>query len=177
MKKALILVIPLLGAGVLVAVLLLLIGNREPPAWQPVLQEYIAYQKSQSRLPLNYTLEASYHATRPWDYQPDLPEIVFGSHYYYRTDEPMPAQDSGNMPLPYPPHDLWCLLVAVHPAASASVQYQVLFAAEHHDLYNATWVIHAPLSPATDPGLRQKLERIGCDRFDVSPASLAYLSR
>jgi hypothetical protein len=172
MKKSFYLIIPVLVPGILLVIMQAL-GSRQPPAWEPALLAYIAYQKSQAFHPVTIRLISASHASRPWNYQRDIPEIVFGTNNYYRTDQPA-VSEGGGMPLPYPPQDLWCLLVEVHPAAFASAKYQVLFAAEHLDLYNAAWVIHAPLSALSDPGLRQKLDRIGCNRLDRLPATLAY---
>jgi GAF domain-containing protein len=168
-KKARYLIIPVLVPGILVAVLLVY-GSREPPAWHQIYEQYAVYLRFLSPHPQTLTLISAEKASRPWYFFHEQAENVFGTNGYYEVDMP---QNKGSMPLNYPPQEVWCLLVEVRQQASSSSECRLLFAVEHSDLYNATWVIHVPLQDLSDYGLHQEMERIGCEVPIIPPASLA----
>lgn len=72
------------------------------------------------------------------------------------TLAPAMANSGGQKPLPYPPHDLWCVrLSGEKGAAPASV-----FVALHGDLYVDTWVVH---ELSADPAaLAADWNAVGC---------------
>jgi hypothetical protein len=70
----------------------------------------------------------------------------------------------GRMPLPFPPTEVWCVLIGMQPPAEGTAaEHAVVFVAQHRDIYNADWVVHqgetAPFSPALAAGL----SGIGCN--------------
>jgi hypothetical protein len=166
MKKLLLLFIPFLLPAVALAAWLLY-DQRQPPAWQVELGKYIAYQERRAFMQI--TAQAVDRAGRPWEFGRDPGYMVYGDTPYYVTDfSYQPSAGSGGMPLPYPPEELWCVLLkleSVHPFGSPKLQ--LVFVARHQDLYNAAWVVHAASQPADSPELLHTLAVVGC-QIDVS---------
>ncbi len=164
MKKLLFLTIPFLVPG-FVLILFLLYAEQQPPAWQTELEKYIAYKERGS--PLLITELVAVRSGRPWRFTGDTNFIVYGDTPYYITDNTYqsgPDRRFSRMPLPYPPEELWCVLLKIGPSYAPSFsKYQLVLVARHQDLYNADWVIHEAILPPSSPELKQTLSRVGCD--------------
>jgi hypothetical protein len=164
MKKILYLSIPILVPGFLL-ILFLLYAKQQPPAWQTELEKYIAYKEHAS--PILITEQSAVRSERPWKFTGDTGYIVYGDTPYYITDNTYQSgRDSrfSRMPLPYPPEELWCVLLKMEPRyAPDFFKYQLVFVARHQDLYNADWVIHEANRPPSSPEIKQTLSRIGCN--------------
>lgn len=171
MKKLLLLSIPVLVPG-FVLVLLFLYSKKQPPAWRSELDKYVAYTEHGSSLRIFE--QAAVRAGRPWEFNGGSGYIVYGDTPYYITEntyQPGVTGGFSRMPLPYPPEELWCVLLKLEPNhAPASFHYQLVFVARHQDLYNADWVIHAAIQPPSSPEIEQTLSRLGCD-INVSNSS------
>jgi hypothetical protein len=176
MKKLLLLTIPVLVPG-FVLVLLFLYAKQQPPAWQSELGKYIAYAERGS--PLRISEQTAVRAARPWEFTGGTGYIVYGDTPYYITEntyQPGVTRGFSRMPLPYPPEELWCVLLEVQPIyAPAFSYYQLVFVARHQDLYNADWVIHAVIQPPSSPEIEQTISRLGCD-IDVSKQPINFIA-
>lgn len=176
MKKLLLLAILVLVPG-FVLLLLLLYAKQQPPAWQSELEKYIAYEERGS--PLRISEQAVVRAGRPWEFTGGSDYIVYGDTPYYITENTYRPGVTGGfsrMPLPYPPEELWCVLLKLEPIhAPAFSHYQLVFVARHQDLYNADWVIHAAIQPPSSPEIEQTLDRLGCD-IDVSKHPINFIA-
>jgi hypothetical protein len=85
---------------------------------------------------------------------------VFGGSAYYQTDfGPVWTERDNLLPLPYPPREMWCVLLKDSTAANGSDATRVVFPALHMDIYNADWLVHET-SPDRDAG--QMLDAVGC---------------
>jgi hypothetical protein len=70
----------------------------------------------------------------------------------------------GRMPLPFPPTEVWCVLLEVQPLAEGTAaEHAVVFVAQHRDIYNADWVVHEGETATSSPALAASLSRIGCN--------------
>lgn len=111
-------------------------------------------------------------AARPWNLRPEMSATTFGRSVRYEVDYNSQAiqrtvptvigtpgldrvQIDGQMPLPYPPEDVWC----VQLSTTREGQPHVVFVAYHQDLYNGAWVVHEPAVT----GLADDLAQLGCD--------------
>ncbi len=71
---------------------------------------------------------------------------------------------AGRMPLPFPPTDVWCVLLQVQPpTAGAEIEREMVFVAQHRDVYSADWVVHESAQAPFGPQMAESLSRIGCD--------------
>jgi hypothetical protein len=107
-------------------------------------------------------------ARRPWQFSRDLGYTSYGYSVYYQTDAGGPDDDPGNrLPLPYPPQELWCVLLARDGYASGEVRVEqpnaVVFVGLHMDLYNADWLVHGEARDLDSGRLREHLDRLGCE--------------
>jgi hypothetical protein len=73
-----------------------------------------------------------------------LPALPFGPAII----EPSSA-GRGQIPLPYPPSDVWCVTLA----ATGAGERRLVFAARHEDLYTAAWVVHESDAAGRSAGL------------------------
>jgi hypothetical protein len=70
----------------------------------------------------------------------------------------------GRMPLPFPPTEVWCVLLDVQPLTEeAAPEHAIIFVAQHRDIYNADWLVHEGETAPFSPALVESLSRIGCD--------------
>ncbi len=91
-------------------------------------------------------------ASLPQNFRAAMSKASYGDTPYYATTHRTNPAYPGQMPLPYPPNDLWCVqLRSPDPAAP-----QVVVIALHQDIYNADWVMHEVTDPKT------VLAAVGC---------------
>jgi hypothetical protein len=164
MKRIFLLFIPFLLPAIALS-LWLFYDKQQPPAWQMELDKYTAYQERSA--PVRITQQTVDRARKPWKFMRDSGFLVYGDTPYYVTDNTYNLGRVGGfnrMPLPYPPEELWCVLLRLEPIyAPVSPRLQMVFVARHQDLYNAGWVIHAAIQPADSAELAQTIARVGCD--------------
>jgi hypothetical protein len=149
----------LLAPVLLVAVLLVAVQGRSP-SWQDALNQYLNYKNMAQRDP--FTVEAVVEAAEPWNLTRDLSADAYGEsvHFITRRYRVEPTDDSpiapagassGSLkPLPFPPQDVWCVLL------KSGKNLQLVFVALHQDLYNADFVIHETVNI-------QDQDKIGCN--------------
>jgi hypothetical protein len=89
----------------------------------------------------------------------DMSGLVFGDSVYYQSDlGPAWTETDSLLPLPYPPREVWCVLLQDSTAATGPAA-RIVFPALHMDMYNADWLVHEAL-----PGqvTAETLDAIGC---------------
>jgi len=99
-------------------------------------------------------------ATRPDRFTRAMSRISYGNSAHYRID----SGDSsylGGRPLPYPPDELWCVLLV--PASGAPSPQQAVFVARHLDEYTGDWVVHQAGGDFGSSQQAQTLAVVGCD--------------
>ena len=155
--KAIRFILPLLLATILVVALLVAIRMNRPSAWRLALDKYVEYRDSSSSR--TTTVHLVDRASKPWNFSRDMSYAVFGDSPYYQTDYGYSGEKrSGPRPLPFPPDDVWCVLLERDHET-----YTIVFVAEHQDLYNADVVIHEGVSDLSTQSLVESVSRIGCD--------------
>ncbi len=135
---------------------------------------YLRYQDSYSHRA--GAVQQIVHAARPWNLTPQMSKATFGNSVVYQTatnyDVPgsfglratatlwpreFSSQRNALRPLPFPPVDVWCVLLRQTDKAQ-----RVVFVAEHQDIYNADWILHEPNAESW-PELNAILSSVGCD--------------
>ena len=165
---------------------LILTGESGTPAWQTKLNEYILYQNINKSTAL--TTRSVTHASKPWNFGDEMSLPPWGDSVVFETAgsdidtsqgitvswQPILTHSlnvDGREPLPYPPDDLWCVLLQVSrsqtspfdPTKGGTVSgYTVVFVGLHNDLYNGAWVVHESAYPFPSPELNATLDEVGC---------------
>jgi hypothetical protein len=164
MKRVVFLSIALILLVVLGAVVFAKIPAKTgmPAVAQFRLDQYIAYAYPDD----NVNVGAAVRATMPGKFVREMSGGAFGDSVFYQTDMgPEGNLHGGARPLPYPPEDLWCVLLerdgTYGPRVAGS--YDVVFVALHMDIHNADWLVHR--GAETLPGQRETgiLSALGCD--------------
>ncbi len=92
----------------------------------------------------------------PWYFTPTMSDASYSDGIYYGTTHSYGGRYGGSRPLPYPPIDLWCILLEQGDRGAQRVIYVAL----HEDLYTADWVVHEPEQDRQ--ALSADLARVGC---------------
>jgi hypothetical protein len=84
---------------------------------------------------------------------------TFGATMHFQTDMGGAGIEAGGLsPLPFPPTDVWCVLLkGGGPPAG-----QVVFVTLHKDLYNADWIVHQGVDDASSVEAQHLLTTLGC---------------
>ena len=175
MKRALFLSLPLIVA--LIAVIAVAAAALAfPAAAKDELDAFLDHVASSSHPGVGraevITLD---RARRPWNLSSEQNYPVFGTSPFYETDrqidwptvvlqtpvwsdEIVTTSGASQPALPFPPTELWCVLMAGEP------HDQVIFLARHHrEPYYTDWVIHeGPHAPFSESVL-DTLSAVGCD--------------
>jgi hypothetical protein len=161
--------VTMLGAVFLVpiavAIALVAIESGRPPDWQSQVDKYTAYMDEVLSQPMKM-LKAQ-RARRPWDFGAQMSRAVYGDSGHYQTDYGYKQKNVGVKPLPFPPLEVWCVLLEVeHPGSLGATQagaYSVVFPALHQDLHSADWVLHEGAGDVLSQEFKESLSKIGCD--------------
>lgn len=162
----------LLSIPIVLFIVLAFVQRNQPPVWQGAIDRYLDYRSTSGAQRLQ--VSAAVKAIRPSAFGPEMSLGAFGNSAYYRT-EPNDRPDSGQeesrglqpgyqredrrRALPYPPKSVWCVIVE----APGGGEKQLLYVAEHQDLYNADLVVHEGPKSSTLEGLNDQASRIGCE--------------
>ena len=171
MKRGVLLIVALLLLAALgVGVLVLLPGKAGLPAGcQAALDQYLAYKNVSLAEGLSVKAEAK--AAKPGSLTQDVSYAVYGDSTYYQTDENY-KEASGQAeaptiwtreefrPLPYPPEEVWCILLE---RSAQTPGYGVAFVSLHQDIHNAGWVVHEAAPDPFVPESLQVASDLGCD--------------
>ncbi len=89
---------------------------------------------------------------------------VLGDSVYFQTDYPLTWKEGGGLsPLPFPPKELWCALLAVEDGLAGERSYAVVFVGLHMDMHSDDWMVHEGSASPSLPALIQGLSAVGCD--------------
>jgi hypothetical protein len=160
MRRAGVVIFPLLLATALVVASLVAIRMNRPPDWQLELDEYVGYKDSLSSSSGTTTVQLVDRASRPWNFGRDMSQAVFGDSPYFQTDYNYGGR-RGPRPLPFPPEDVRCVLL--EQDHNEGTMYTIVFVAEHQDLYNADVVIHEGANDLSNQSFVDSISAIGCD--------------
>lgn len=175
MRRILALVVVVVFAvGLLAYLVITAREDKMPPMAREAVSEYLRARTAPTgTAPV---LLGAVRAHRPDRFDAAYSLAAFSNALYFRTSRgyapelagvplpgltPGPAEapvDSGLRALPYPPAEVWCLLLAQEGWGS-----RVAYAALHQDLYNAQWVIHEAAGDAGEAVVRSRLDAIACD--------------
>jgi hypothetical protein len=149
-----------------------------PAPARAALEQYLRYQSSRSAQPI--TVQHATRAARPWNFTPQMSGGSFGGSAYFGTTlsyagatstaspHPTPERtpaghDSsapyGLRPLPFPPEDVWCVLLAQGGQTSPRVVFVLL----HSDLYKGEWIVHQAGQGQSGQAISADLLSIGCE--------------
>jgi hypothetical protein len=129
-----------------------------PADVQARLGQYIGHVSG----PATPSLRWVERAKRPWRFTRAMSDSVFGNGVHFQADE----GPSGTLPLPFPPEELWCVLLdrASDPAEDpAGPSYSMVFVGLHMSMYEADWLVHESAADTFSPEFRQSLSQVGCD--------------
>jgi hypothetical protein len=147
-----------------------------PPQARAGLGGYLASENSVASQPAIVREVA--HAARPGRFDAAFSAASIGASFYFRTTRgyrsavtpnplilttsPLPAVPSesaaGGRALPFPPKDLWCVLLNEEGGNG-----RVVYLALHEDMYNADWIVHESAGTPLDVVLTARLAAVGCD--------------
>jgi hypothetical protein len=137
-----------------------------PPEWQAGLDRYVAHKAASSGGAI--TVQRVERARKPWKFSRDMSGSVFGDGLYFRPDYTFDGEyvgGSGRRPLPFPPEEVWCVLLAqaLQERDTGEATYSVVFVALHQDLYTADWVLHEVVDDLPAGALAESLAALECD--------------
>jgi hypothetical protein len=159
-----------------VAILLAIILLRAqtfPDDARVALNQYIEYRYPLSHPP---TIQRVVPSSLPWNFTAAMSHATFGDSVFFQTTHGYQAQTGinlpgfptvtpgasnwqsggGGRPVPFPPVDVWCILLRDEDQSS-----EVVYVAEHQDLYNADWLVHEAAGSSKETNAA--LSKIGCD--------------
>lgn len=119
-----------------------------------------------------YTIIQANPAGQPANFTADMSRSTFGDSPYFQTTSGYQSprvlsaaaqnsavireEDNSRRAIPYPAVDLWCVYLEGNEAL------EVVYLALHEDMYNADWLVHEGLAPASDPLTAADLSELGC---------------
>jgi hypothetical protein len=180
MNRTITIVLAIFVAALTIVVAALVVREQNlPAAAQAALDKYIEYRYLPSQAP---TIRQVARASLPWNFSSNMSGATFGDSVFFGTTHSYRVQPvnppgfptitpdpnawrivggspsgSGGRPVPFPPTDVWCVLLQDEIPSSATVVYIAL----HEDLYYADWVLHEPARSSKE--ITDALSRIGCD--------------
>ena len=153
-RTLLLLAIPL---GVLLGTIagVIALEQGQPPGWERALQLYL---DTAAPVQGRAQVMAAEQARQPWEFRPELGSPVHQDEVWtWQIDQ-----------LPYPPDDLYCVLLG-YPAGAATSR-QVVYVAHHTDnLWRVGWLVHlGPVTPFPAT-LAADLAQVGCSNLTAQP--------
>ena len=140
----------------------LVASNSQPPGdVRSAAQQYVQYVNASQPASVSQQGSASVQgivrAARRQAFTPAMSKASFADSAYYRTTYGRQDLASGRLavstlsgprPIPYPPKELWCVQLS---------DGQIIFVAQHRDLYNADWILHEPVDGT------ESAQKVGCN--------------
>jgi hypothetical protein len=126
MKKRFLIFIPMIVViGMMVGFLLL--NNRQTPAWKPILDRYLTYSRMTGESV--YRMINAVQAAQLANFTSAMSGGSFSDSVIFQTTFNVDAQYSaGLQPMPYPPDDVWCVLLKDNSLPRAGYHVCRLFA-------------------------------------------------
>jgi hypothetical protein len=164
MKRTLFATIALVAGIILIVALALVL--RESPGrhvenWQTIVNAYIEHKGWAHTA----SVEQAIQADNPENFAQGIGLRTLAQGPYYVVDEPFGGQN-GSKPLPYPPEDVWCVLLK-HPEG---YPHRLIFAVYHVDLYSAEWVIHEDELAPFNEQTQERVAQLGCTSLGLQLA-------
>ncbi len=162
MKRASLLIIPLLLLGVLVVAVAAQIPKDAglPADVQARLDQYLSSPHALD----NVDVLSVARARQPWRFSKEMSYSVLGDSVYFQTDYPLTWREGGGpSPLPFPPKELWCALLEGEDSVTGKPTYAVVYVGLHMDMYSGDWMVHEGPTDRSLPALLRGLSTIGCD--------------
>ncbi len=156
-------VVPLLFSLALL-IALLIYDARHPQPWQVELDAYLAGHTG-------VHAAALLTAERPAAFDEGMPFRPTGTSSHFRLGPEDPTGRTGETglgPLPYPPEEVWCVLLATGPRnpegpLPSPGPDNVILLVRHADLYAEDWIVYEAPPGADRLTVDQALQTIGCD--------------
>lgn len=183
MKRTVLVLTTLAVAAVFVIALALALARspgRRTVDWRSIVSDYLAYKGWTGQV----TIKQSVKARAPYNFTEAMNLSTYGEGPYYTVDTssnfnqnvttPHPTKGSGNetansfrtgRPIPYPPKEVWCVLLQRHTAEDDTFHF--IFANLHEDMYNAEWIVHVGEQASFSPTFLERIASVGCD-LDLS---------
>lgn len=161
MKRVIFLVVPVFLLTVLVVVVAAAMPEKAaaPAEVQTRLDQYIAHLSS----PEAATVRLAERAKKPWNFHQGMSHAVFGDGVHFQADRGR----TGGLPLPFPPRELWCVVLERGDNSADSSgrgeSYAVVFVGLHMSMYEADWMVHEGDGDVSSAEFRRALSMIGCD--------------
>jgi hypothetical protein len=175
-------ILALLGVVVVAAAGIIIARNLEvalPPEARAALDRYLTSENAVAPQPASAAQVV--HALRPGRFEASSSSASIGASFYFRTTRgyrsaaipnplilttsslPSGATDGslGARALPFPPADLWCVLLD-----EVGGKGRAVFLALHEDIYNADWIVHETSGAPGDAALTARLATVGCNLVD-----------
>lgn len=146
----------LVAAGILAGVIIpTRQGSELPASAQGLLDHYLAHT-----LPASPAAVAAIdRAARPSRLAAGMAGQTFGASVHFQTDMGDAGIEAGGLsPLPFPPVQVWCVLLKDGGPPAG----QVVLVALHEDLYNADWIVHQGADDASSVAAQHLLSTLGC---------------
>jgi hypothetical protein len=160
--------------------------GRQPETWETALRRYLEFKRLDGDELWQIAIRE--RAISPTRFDRALSRVSYGTGTYYQTQvtypavalaptdqqvihraaTPMPTgvkffAATAGRPLPYPPDDVWCVLLTQAQDPVELSQDLLAFVALHIDLYNAEWVVHETGIAPFGGEILGGLHAIGCD--------------
>jgi hypothetical protein len=143
----------------IISAILLLFNQRQTPAWQAKLDQYLAFLKESG--PHSYKVLSIATAASPANFTPTMSAESYSESVIFQTTHTQDAEYTVSLqPMPYPPHEVVCVLLNIDN------QQQLVYVALHDSLYNADWIVHVSPEYWGSLALKNQLDSIGC-RLDA----------
>lgn len=155
MRKRILVIIPV-AVVLALASTLILINNRQTPAWKTKLDQYLAYMRTTGQA--TYRLIAYSTASQPGNFTPEMSAESFSDSVIFQTTTNTSAQYFAGLQLmPYPPEEVVCVLL------DGGRSPELVYVTRHSSLYNADWIVHISTDPWNSLNLQSSLASIGCN--------------
>lgn len=169
-RLILVILAALVPCAILVAWAALTLQPGLPSGAQTSLDRYRLYR---TRPGEDLEVRAAVRAWYPSEFTPGMSGGTYGDGTYFDVQHVYDAVDdgpasltaaaargsrSGSRPLPYPPTDAWCVVLA--PSGAQSTRVVVL--ALHEDTWVAAWIVHELAEAPGTAEFAAGMERLGC---------------
>jgi hypothetical protein len=150
---------PLAVLALVAAILVVVLMQNEarfPQEARAQLDRFLAYDSVRAQRPPS--VQQIVGASKPWAFTPNPGIISFGGGVHFRPDYDYDGREGvGPKPLPFPPADVWCVLLDYDSVRSG------IFVALHQDLYNADWVVHTGWKRLSIEEFERLASGVGCE--------------
>lgn len=154
MRKAALLGVTLVVPLIVATIILILEADR-PADWRVELGQYILYRNTHADESIS--IQEIVEAHRPWHFDSEMSDTVFGDSVF-RTDNRYNGQRGGYITLPFPPEQLYCVLL------EGDDRLELAFVALHNDqVWWQDWLVHQSSTAVGTAAFEETMSRLGCE--------------